>query len=292
MTIFEEKVGKDQRFSDFIQRWGLQKNPFTFEMPSLDSFEPSQREELLKIKRILSEGKLGVLTGDLGMGKTTVCEFLVSAMRDESLVITEPSKQIIPILVHGAAYKSVGEILRAIILGLEMPVDRGHASLFDILRRWPQDHQERLVIIIDDVPETGANLVEIGEFLRVIADVPNISLLLNGQEQKMQRFLNKVPALHDRVQKTIKLKPMSIENTKNLLKLRLKSAGCMNYDGLITPDGFEEIYKISRGVPRLALKAASNALGLAATMDVPMDSHVVKKSNRRSMLKRVFGFLR
>ncbi|MGC8816740.1 MAG: ExeA family protein [Candidatus Hadarchaeum sp.] len=289
MTTFDEKIGKDQRFEAFIQRWGLKKDPFSFEMPSIDAFAPSQQEDIRKIKQLLLEGKVGVLTGDLGMGKTTLCEFLVSALREESLSMTDPSKQTIPILVHGAAYKSSGEIIRAILLALEMPVDKDDASLFDVLRRWHHDHQERLIIIIDDIPESGANVLEIGEFLRVLSDIPNISILINGEKNQMQRFLDKVPSLRDRVQLYVELEPMSKETIKDLLKLRLKSAGCLNYDALITPDGFDAIYKLSKGNPRLALKVADKALHLAAALDVPIDERVVKKANKVSFWRRLFG---
>ena len=289
MTTFDDKIGRDQRFEAFIQRWGLQKDPFSFELPSIDAFAPSQQEDIRKLKQLLLEGKVGVLTGDLGMGKTTLCEFIVSALREESLSITDPEKQTIPIFVHGAAYKSSGEIIRAILLALEMNVDKDDASLFDILRRWHYDHQERLVIIIDDIPESGANVMEIGEFLRVLADIQNISVLINGEKTQMERFLNKVPSLHDRVQLKVAQEAMGKETIKDLLKLRLKSAGCMNYDALITADGFEAIYRLSNGVPRLALKVASNALHLAAALDVPIDERVVNKANKISIWRRIFG---
>jgi len=289
MTAFDDKIGRDQRFEAFIQRWGLQKDPFGFEMPSIDSFAPSQQEDIRKIKQLLLEGKVGVLTGDMGMGKTTLCEFIVSALREESLTLMDPTKQTIPILVHGAAYNSSGEIIRAILLSLEMNVDKDDASLFDILRRWHHDHQERLVIIIDDIPESGANVLEIGEFLRVLADIQNISILINGEKTQMQRFLDKVPSLRDRVQLYVSLDPMSKETIKDLLKLRLKSAGCLNYDALITGEGFEAIYKLSNGNPRTALKVASKALHLAAALDVPIDEDVVKRANKVSFWRRMFG---
>jgi len=287
MTTFDDKIGRDQRFDAFIQRWGLQKDPFSFELPSMDAFAPSQQEDIRKIKQLLLEGKVGVLTGDLGMGKTTLCEFLVSALREESLAITDPAKQTVPILVHGAAYKSSGEIIRAILLALEIAVDKDDASLFDVLRRWHHDHQERLVIIIDDIPESGANVLEIGEFLRVLSDIQNISILINGEKTQMQKFLDKVPSLRDRVQLNVALEAMGKETIKDLLKLRLKSAGCMNYDALITADGFDAIYKLSNGVPRLALKVASKALHLAAALDVPIDKRVVNKANKVSFWKRI-----
>ncbi len=292
MTTFEEKIGRDQRFESYLQRWGLRGDPFELELPSVDAFAPFQQDDLRKLKWLLSEGKVGILMGALGMGKTTACEFLVASLREESLTAPDPSKHVMPILIHGAAYKSTDELLSAIILGLEMDANKDRASLFEILRRWPQEHQERLAVIIDDIPESGADVLEVGEFLRVLADIPNISILLNGELKQMQRFLAEVPALLDRVQIHVELKPMNRKNLKELLELRLKNAGCTNSDGLLTPSGFESLYKLSKGVPRLALKAASNTIHRAAEMDVPIDARVVKQANKRPLLKRAFSFLR
>ena len=292
MTTFEEKIGRNQRFENYLQRWGLRGDPFKFELPSIEAFAPSQRDDLRKLKWLLSEGKLGVLTGALGMGKTTVCEFLVASLREENMTAPDPSTQVVPILIHGAAYKSAEELLRAMILGLEMDADKDRASLFELLRRWPQEHQEHLAIIIDDVPESGADVLEVGEFLRVLADIPNISILLNGEFKQMRRFLAEVPSLLDRVQMHIELRPMDRKNLKELLEFRLKNAGCTSYDGLLTQNGFESLYKFSNGAPRLVLKAASNALHRAAEMDVPIDARVVKEANKRPLLKRIFPFLR
>ncbi len=292
MTTFEEKIGRDQRFESYLQRWGLRGDPFELELPSVDAFAPFQQDDLRKLKWLLSEGEVGILMGALGMGKTTACEFLVASLREESLTAPDPSKHVMPILIHGAAYKSTDELLSAIILGLEMDANKDRASLFEILRRWPQEHQERLAVIIDDIPESGADVLEVGEFLRVLADIPNISILLNGELKQMQRFLAEVPALLDRVQIHVELKPMNRKNLKELLELRLKNAGCTNSDGLLTPSGFESLYKLSKGVPRLALKAASNTIHRAAEMDVPIDARVVKQANKRPLLKRAFSFLR
>lgn len=292
MTTFEEKIGRDQRFESYLQRWGLRGDPFELELPSVDAFAPFQQDDLRKLKWLLSEGKIGILTGALGMGKTTVCEFLVASLREESLTAPDPSKHVMPVLIHGAAYKSANELLRAIILGLEMDANKDQANLFEILRRWPQEHQERLAVIIDDVPESGADALEVGEFLRVLSDIPNISILLNGELKQMQRFLDEVPALLDRIQIHPELRPMDGKNLKELFELRLKNAGCTNCDGLLTPSGVESLYKFSKGIPRLALKAASNAIHRAAEMDVPIDARVVKKANKRPFLKRGFSPLR
>ena len=292
MTTFEEKIGRDQRFENYIQSWGLRDDPFKLELPSIEAFAPFQHEDLRKLKWLLSEGKIGVLTGALGVGKTTVCEFLVASLKEENLTAPDPSKQIISLFIHGAAYKSADELLRAIILGLEMDASKDRASLFEFLCRWPQEHQERLAIIIDDLPESGADALDVGEFLRVLADIPNISILLNGEFKQMQRFLAQVPALADRIQMHIELRPMNRKNLKELLELRLRNAGCTYYNNLLTQNGFKSLYKLSKGIPRLTLKAASNAIHRAAEMDAPIDARVVKQANKRPFLKRVLPFLR
>jgi general secretion pathway protein A len=290
MTIFEEKIGRNRRFESYIQRWGLREDPFGLDLPSPEAFVPHQSEDVRKLKWVLSEGKLAVLSGVLGMGKTTLCEFLVASLKEESLIASDPSKQVVPVFIHGAAYKSTEELLRAIILGLEMDAGKDLASLFELLRRWPQDHQERLAIIIDDISESRADAREVGEFLRVLVDIPGIVLLLNGEPKQMEHFLAVTPALKDRVQVRVELKPMSQAQLRELLELRLKNAGYVGYDGLITENGFEALYKISKGVPRRVLKAASNALHYAAEKDKLIDKRVVKKANKRPFFKRFFAF--
>jgi type II secretory pathway predicted ATPase ExeA len=247
---------------------------------------------VLKLKWVLTEGKLGVLTGALGTGKTTLCEFLIASLKEESLATLDPSKQVVPVFIHGAAYKSTEGLLRAVILGLEMNANGDRASLFEILRRWPQEHRERLAIVIDDVPESGADVREMDEFLRVLVDIPGIAILINGEPSKMRHFLSAMPSLRDRVQVHAELKPMRFEELKELFKLRLKNSGCARCGRLLRPNALKALHKLSKGVPRRALKAASNALHYAAENGKRIDARAVKRANRRPLLKRVFFFIR
>jgi type II secretory pathway predicted ATPase ExeA len=290
MTLFEEKVGVDQRFENYLQRWGLRGDPFKLELQSIDMFVPVQEDDLRKLKWVLTQGKLGVLTGGLGTGKTTLCEFLVASLREEGLSAPDPSRSIVPVFIHGAAYKSMDEVLRAIMLALEMDTEKDRASMFEILRRWPREHPERLVIVVDDIHESRVNVKDIGEFLRVLVDIPNVTILINGEPKRIELFLEKVPALRDRVQVRVEIKPMSRENLRKLLDLRLKSAGCDDGSVLLTEKGFEMVYRASKGVPRLALKLASNAMRYAALVDTPIDARAVKKGNKLSFFRRSPSF--
>ncbi|MEM2878568.1 MAG: AAA family ATPase [Candidatus Hadarchaeales archaeon] len=286
MTLFEDKIGKDQVFEDYLMRWGLKEDPFKLELSSIDMFVPVQEDDLKKLKWVLTGGKLGVITGGLGTGKTTLCSFLVTALREESLLSQEPSKNVIAVFIHGAAYKSMDEILRAIMLGLEMDPNRDRASMFEILRRWPKEHAERLAIVVDDIHESRINPRDIGEFLRVLVDIPNITVLINGEPRKMARFLEEVPALRDRVQVRVEINPLNREKMRAILDLRIKNAGCENGSVLLTEKGFETIYRLSGGIPRKALKIASMALRYAAEKGGSIDENAVKKGNRISFFRR------
>ncbi len=286
MSNFDEKIGRDQVFEDYLMRWGLRGDPFRLEMQSAEMFVPVQEEDLRRLKWVLSGGKLGVLTGGLGTGKTTLCEFLVASLREESLTAPESAKLVVPIFIHGAAYKSMDEVLRAMMLALEMDAGKDRASMFEVLRRWPWEHSERLAVVVDDIHESRVYPKDIGEFLRVLVDIPEITVLINGEPKRMEIFLNKVPALRDRVQVRVEIEPMSKKSLRELLDLRLKNAGCDDGSVLLTEKGFEAIYRASRGVPRRALKAASNALRYAARVDTPINDIAVKKGNRLSFFRR------
>jgi type II secretory pathway predicted ATPase ExeA len=297
MTLWEMKLGKEARFEDFLRKWGLVRDPFTFDLPTPEAFVPPQPRELRMLKQLLMEGKVGVLTGSLGMGKTTVCEFLTAALREESLLSQDPETQVIPILIHGAAYKSAEEFLRAIIHGLGLDANKDPAGLFEFLRRWSVEHREKLAIMVDDVPESRADFLEIGEFFRVLADLPSISLLLNGEENQMKRFLKKVPALKDRVQLWVTLRPFPFQAIQDMLRYRLKYASFpsppgiqLPAEGLIMPDGYVEIYDASNGRPRVALKIAAKALRIAADANTQIDFRVVRKAYRRPFWRGLFRF--
>lgn len=286
MTLWEEKVMKDQRYENYLRKWGLVRDPFISPLPTPEAFVPTQKEQLLRIRELLAAGKVGILTGELGSGKTTICEFLVAALREENFFLEDPSRHIIPVLIHTPAYGSVEALLKGISNPLEMNTGLESSQLFEVFKNWHVEHLEKLALIFDDLPQTPMAVELLGEFLRVLSDLPQIALLLNGETDKIKHFLSKTPALKDRIQFHALIRPMTESEVKDLLFFRLKFAGCTDFS-ILTPEAIKAIHRISRGNPRKALKIASNSLRVGAVLDSHITSKIVKSANRRSLFSRL-----
>ncbi|MEM3519591.1 MAG: AAA family ATPase [Candidatus Hadarchaeales archaeon] len=286
MTLWEEKITRDLQYENYLKKWGLKEDPFSPSLPSPEAFVPIQKENLVRIKELLGEGKTGLLTGELGMGKTTICEFLVAVLREENLLTTDQSRHIIPVFIHTPAYSSIETLLKGILLSLQLNNQIEPPQMFEVLRRWYLEHPEKLALIFDDLPQAQAPPMAFGEFLRVLSDLPQISLLLNGETENMRRFLDKNPALKNRIQFHARIRPMTEMEVRDLLIFRLKLGGCSDFS-LLTPEAIRTIYRFSGGNPRRALKIASNSLKLAATLDSHITSKIVKMANRRPLLARL-----
>jgi Cdc6-like AAA superfamily ATPase len=82
---------------------------------------------------------------------------------------------------------------------------------------------------------------------------------------------------------------MTRDELKEMLRKRVKMRGVEDY---ISEGAFDELYKLSKGVPRAALKAAGRAFELALKEGKKIDGNLVKRANRVSFWARLFPFLR
>jgi type II secretory pathway predicted ATPase ExeA len=252
-----------------------------------DTYVRVQPDEILALKQAISNGRVAVITGPLGIGKTSLCKYIVDELMNESLSTSDISKQIVPVYLSGAAYRETDDFLKGIIKGLALDANKDRVALFNIMTSWPKEHKEKLAAVIDDASESGANVDELGEFLRALADVENIAIVLNGEPKRMKKFLNLNPPLRDRIQTIIKLRQMTRDELKEMLTKRAKTHGVEDY---MNADAFDELYRLSKGVPRAALKAASNAFELARKEGKKIDGKLVKRANRTSFWARLFRF--
>ena len=124
-----------------------------------------------------------------------------------------------------------------------------------------------VVLIIDEAQNLTPSVIE---EVRMLSNLETeteklIQIVLMGQPELKQKLaMPRLEQFRQRVVFHYHIGPLTREETTQYIKYRLEKAG--NKDGQIfTQDAIEEVYKFSRGVPRLINVICHNALisGLA-----------------------------
>jgi len=203
---------------------------------------------------ILSQAPFMVLTGDPGMGKTSLLQKLVA----------EHGKNHRIGMVTNARY-DIEHLLPWILLSLGLstkrldPVEAYH--LFSEFLLQESKHRRRVILIVDEAQSLG---VELLEELRLLSNMND------GKALKLQIILSGQPDLHTVLQRIdmtqfaqrivvdYHLKPLSEADTANCIRYRVQVAG--GQPSLFTNKACALIHRLSRGNPRLINQISDIAL--------------------------------
>ncbi len=236
--------------------WGLKEKPFSntpdmhFLFPAED-FDEAKARLLYNIKEL--GGGLTLITGSIGSGKT----FLAYAVKDE----LEKDKYPVSLLINPmlSATGFLKEILSH--FGIEK-VPRYRVKLMKILEEFLiHTHQKKRV---------GVVLIDEGQLLRKSV-IEEIRILLNLETAKekliqiaifgqpeLKKKLSKMPQVRQRINIKYNLGALSKEETIEYIKHRCNVAGAK--DKIFTPTALDEIFKFSKGIPRVINNICQNAL--------------------------------
>jgi len=231
----------------YEEYWGLKEKPFrNTPDPKFFYYSPQHREALARLRYCIEEG-LGcaLLSGVFGCGKTMVAKTLQKQLLFPKYVHA---------FIRNPALSSV-ELLREIIWQLGKKVDLPHVKtdllhiLEEILLNNFYDGKET-IIMIDE-----AHVIEDREVLEELRMLLNfqteekflLTLILLGQPEIRQRIAN-LKQLIQRIAIHFHLDKFSMEETSNYIKHRIEVAG--GDAGIFSKECFEEIYKVSGGIPR------------------------------------------
>lgn len=246
----------------YLDYFGLSRLPFSIAPdPDLLYLSPAHHEALAHLNYALTgHGGLICLTGEVGMGKTTLCRAFI----DQAPAHVSIAYIFNPVL-------SGTELLQAICQELEIPcVDsnnqllHSNKQLFDalyqgLIERYSQG--KKVICIIDEAQSMPAPLLE---QIRLLTNLETnkdklLTLILVGQPE-LQETLSQhgIRQLDQRITARFHLKSMDKKQLPPYLQHRLKQAGCD--DDLFKNEAIDHIWKAAKGIPRLINSIADRAL--------------------------------
>jgi general secretion pathway protein A len=221
-------------------------------------------------------GGFVVVTGEVGIGKTTLCRYFLDGLDDNTLSA---------FILYPAL--SAGELLRSINDDLGV-TDGGRRSkeLIDALHRFllrAREAGKNIVVVIDEAQNLRPGVLE---QIRLISNLETsteklIQIVLIGQSELNTLLSQKnLRQLAQRVTARYHLNPMSQEETVQYIRHRLRVAGGAGRVSF-TPGALREIHRFSKGLPRLINLLCDRVLLAGFVLSRrEMDAELVKRATK------------
>ena len=257
------------------QNWGLARSPFSGKGQHGLFFEGvSVREAMARLRFLRSNGRIGLITGQSGAGKSHLFQVFQENCRREGYAVATASLQ--------------GLLTREFYS--ELAAQLGSGSLLDddvprLFRRVVDTLKENSlqgvssVLLLDDVDQAGADVI--AQLVRLVklkdAQLLPLSMVLTSSNDALERL----PAsLADLIDLRIELEPWDELDTIGYLQLALVEAGCQQ--PLFDDASLAEIHRLAGGIPRNVKRLADSALLLgSATAPEIIDTETVKAAHQR-----------
>ena len=243
---------------DYLEYYKLREHPFSNIVDNRFYYRSPQHEQaIIRLKHAIDAKRgLSVVIGDIGAGKTTLARKLLEDL-DENLY-----EAALLVIIHSSV--SSEWLLRkfALQLGIAELKEDKIELLGQIYRRLFEINEEGkiAVVLMDEVQMLKSK--EIMEEFRGLLNMEStggkmINLIFFGLSD-LEDVLNLDQPLRQRVAIRIRLTAFSEQNTADYIAHRLSVAGCGEM--MFTEDAIRNVYKYSKGLPRLINTICDNAL--------------------------------
>ena len=232
----------------YEEHFGLTAKPFQLSPDARFFFPSKEHRRALSFLQYGLEQADGfiVITGDVGTGKTTLVQALLSSLDTADLLVAT--------LVTTQLKEDDLLQLVATNLGLRINGDSKALLLRDLesLFRQRAKENKRVLLIVDEAQNLPPRSVE---ELRMLSNFqmdgkPLVQVFLLGQEEFRATLLSEgFEQLRQRVIATYHLSPLEEDETRTYIEHRLTRAG-WQHKPEFAEDAFPAIYAFSDGVPR------------------------------------------
>jgi type II secretory pathway predicted ATPase ExeA len=240
--------------------FGLTRTPFGKSIAARDLFpRPAHAEAIARISFCVAESALGVITGDVGAGKTVALRAAVAGLdptRHQVIYIANPS------FGTRGLYVTIVRALGAQPRYLKAEL---MAQAADLLAAETAERHRQVVVICDEAhllqPDqleelrllTNAEMDSASPFAAILAGQPTLNRQLR---------LGTFAALDQRIATRFTVRPMDLAESAAYLKHHLALAG--RHEPLLADDAIARLHRVANGLPRALSNAATAALIAAA----------------------------
>jgi type II secretory pathway predicted ATPase ExeA len=244
--------------SNIRAHFGLAHMPFGKDLaPGELHQHKSHAEAVARINWCIAEGALGLVTGEVGSGKTVAVRAATSAL--------DPSRH--HVIYLGCPAVGARGIYAAIVTALGRKPSFHNASLIPqaqtALAAEVDERGRRVVLVCDEAHlMTTEQLEELRMLTNDNASMDSrstMACLLIGQPSLRRRVkLGILAALDQRIALRCSIAPMELAETGSYISHHLTQAG--RSDRLFSDDAVSLVHQVSRGLPRAVNNLATQAL--------------------------------
>ncbi|MEL7449595.1 MAG: AAA family ATPase [Pseudomonadota bacterium] len=250
----------NQRNCMYLEHFGLREAPFLL-TPDSDFLYLSPQHAKAKAYMdytLINRDSFVVITGEIGCGKTTLINKLISEINRSVVLARIFQTQVSPV-----------QFLQAVLVQFGFkPFGKRKAELLDMLNKFLREqHRKRkqVVLIVDEAQNLSLRVLE---EIRLLSDVETqkdkiLNVILVGQPQLQDKL--ETASLEQLAQRTrfrLHLTEFDEDNTRQYVAHRLGVAGYEG-DSLFDDEALGAVFQYSGGVPRLINTLADTALTAA-----------------------------
>lgn len=244
----------------YLRHFAFTRFPFDGELVPDELFPASAIAEAeARLKHLLDLKGIGLVTGEVGSGKTTVCRKIAAALHPG----------LYRVFYVPLSTGNVMDMYKSIAWELGLPTERNRATCYRALKteisRLVLEAKQRPVVIVDEAHHLRNDVLE---DLRLLTNYEmdsanRLCLLLVGLTELRRRLRMAVhESLEQRIVVRHHLSGLTREELPEYLAHRLRLAGCEL--PLFEPAVIEALHQSSRGIPRKINRLAHYALSAAA----------------------------
>lgn len=252
--------------------YGLADTPFRKDIPIQALLRYAQLEELTSyLSFVAEEGSIGLVTGEVGVGKSTAVRAFLATLDDRAYHVC-----------YVGNTDATRSVLRQLAWSFGMRAAHLQGDLKDDVHQrigatW-SEHAKRTVLVVDEAQAFGAKALQELRLLTIFLcdSVSPLALVLVGQPDlrtQLRRPLHE--ALDDRIMIRQHLAGLSKKETAEYVRAHLRAVG--GPEDVFADDAIAEIFQFSRGRPRGINKVCIQALIKGGHREVKsIDAEVVK----------------